>query len=1291
MRIVMDMQGAQTESRFRGIGRYTLSLAQAIVRNRGEHEVLLALNGLFPDTIEPIRASFDGLLPQDNIRVWYAPGPVRECESGNTWRREAAEHIREAFLASLQPDVMLICSLFEGYVDDAVTSVGRFDQNTPTVVALYDLIPLSTPDQYHHPFYEGYYLRKIEHLKRANAWLGISEFSAKEVEETLGLAKAAVYNISIASDPQFRKVLVSADVKQAFYQRFGLAKPFVMYSAGTDGRTNLHRLIRGYAQLAPQVRSAHQLALVGAISEVEVQTLETIAKSAGLRDNELVLTGHVSDEDLVQLYNLCKLFVFPSWHEGFGLPALDAMSCGAPVISANTSSLSELVGLDEALFDPYSEQSISAKIGHALTDDVFRARLVHHGVQQGKMFSWHESARRAIAAFERLYAERLQERQAVVLPARRPKLAYISPLPPERSGISDYSAELLPELAHHYDIEVVAAQTEVTDPWIKANCPIRSVDWFTQHANRYDRTLYHFGNSHFHHHMFGLLERFPGVAVLNDFFLSHVQAYREINDLPSHVWVRELYAAHGYATVRERFHTADITDVIFKYPCNVTVLQQAIGVIVHSAYAAGLAREWYSNELAEGWAVIPLLRVPAKQADRADARQKLGFSADDVVICSFGILNPTKQNHRLLDAWLTSALARDKRCKLVFVGENPGGDYGVQLQETIRRSGLEDRITITGWADTEVFRQYLAAADMAVQLRAQSRGETSAAILDCMNYGLPTIANANGSLADLPAETVWMLPDEFNDSQLAEALEALRQDHTVRTMLGASAREEILTRHAPRVCAKQYAEAIENFYSRARTGTKALIQAIVALGGDRPNDAEGIALAQSIAQSLPLRKPSRQLLIDVSATCRVDLKTGIERVARALITALVDSPPKGYRVEPVYLSDEGGYWHYRYARRYTLQLLNCPADSLADEVVEPQNGDLLLGVDLSGQMLIDADMSGLHARLREAGVAVYFIVYDLLPVLLPSVFPPGASNAHARWLQTIAQFDGALCISRAVADELSDWLNANGLERRRPFKIGWFHLGADVENTVPMPGLPDDALLVLRHLGARPSFLMVGTIEPRKGYLQTLEAFTQLWEEGVEVNLVIVGSEGWKGLPVEMRRTIPRTVERLFNHHQLGKRLFWLDGISDEYLEKVYAASTCLIAASEGEGFGLPLIEAAQHGIPIIAREMPVFREIAGDHAFYFQSTESGVLACAIRDWLALFESGRHPKSNALPRLTWLQSAEALKRVIFEGDWYGKFGECNSAIQLDRDIYSKREYARPEDTNQQALISGLVR
>src|SRR5258705_12816015 len=109
------MQGAQSGSRYRGIGRYTMSLAKAIARNRGEHEVILALNGLLPAALEAIRSEFSGLLPPENIRVWQAVGPTREDDPANQWRREVSERIREASFAGLQPDVVLITSLFEGF------------------------------------------------------------------------------------------------------------------------------------------------------------------------------------------------------------------------------------------------------------------------------------------------------------------------------------------------------------------------------------------------------------------------------------------------------------------------------------------------------------------------------------------------------------------------------------------------------------------------------------------------------------------------------------------------------------------------------------------------------------------------------------------------------------------------------------------------------------------------------------------------------------------------------------------------------------------------------------------------------------------------------------------------------------------------------------------------------------------------------------------------------------------------------------------------------------------------
>ena len=178
---------------------------------------------------------------------------------------------------------------------------------------------------------------------------------------------------------------------------------------------------------------------------------------------------------------------------------------------------------------------------------------------------------------------------------------------------------------------------------------------------------------------------------------------------------------------------------------------------------------------------------------------------------------------------------------------------------------------------------------------------------------------------------------------------------------------------------------------------------------------------------------------------------------------------------------------------------------------------------------------------------------------------------------------------------------------------------------------------VLHKIEKTMSFLMVGTVEPRKGYLQALNAFEVLWQQGYDINLVIVGKEGWLADDL---------IKRLSSHPQKNTQLYWLQGISDEYLELIYKASCCLIAASEGEGFGLPLIEAAQHKIPIIARNLPVFREVAGDHAFYFETTNPENLAQAIKNWLALHEKKQHPTSDTMPWLTWKESAQQLLTTI---------------------------------------------
>jgi glycosyltransferase involved in cell wall biosynthesis len=1235
MKLVIDLQGAQSASRHRGSGRYSMALAEAMARGTGGHEVWIALNAAFRDTIEDLRTAFDALVPQERIVVWETPTPVASIDPANDWRRRSGEVLRESFLANLKPDMVHVSSFFEGLIDDAATSAGTFVDGRATAVTLYDLTPLIQNDAYlSTPAAETWYLRKLASMRRAGLWLAISDSSRRKACDWLNLSPNKVVNISAAADARFRPIRLNQGAIQALQQRYGLTRPFIMCAGGSDRRKNIEGLISAYARLPVAVRSRYQLALVCSEQDGSIGSLIGHAKRQGLSTDELIMTGVVSDDDLVNLYNLCAAFCFPSWHEGFGLPVLEAMQCGAATIGANTSSIPEIIGRSDALFDPHNEEDMAERLHRVLTEEGYRESLAQHGLQQARKFSWEESARRAWSALEAHHAKNLiiAPQHLAFQANKRPRLAYVSPLPPQRSHIADYSVELLPELARHYDIDVIVAQPTVTDSWIHANCPIRDLAWFKQNGHSYHRILYHFGNSTLHQHMFDLLERHPGIVVLHDFYLGGIDAHMDVHNGLSGFWWA-LYQSHGYHAVQDRLG-AEGADIIWKYPANFPILQNAIGVIVHSNYSRRLARHFYGEMAFDSWAVIPFPRRLPQLAAREVARKTLGFADGDFVLCSFVHAGPIERNHNLLRAWLKSSLADDPNCHLVLVGEEHHGDY--DTRQTIAAAPRK-RIRIGASA---LYREYLRSADAAVQLCTLPRGETSAVVFDCMRYALPTVVNGHGPMAELPEDCVVMLPDEFDDTELALAFDRLRADPVRRAALSERARSYVKNHLSPRLVANQFYDAIEHFSLHSREALKGrVVQVLAALDSAHRNEQEWLSLARSLNRNIPAPRNQRHLLVDVSELMQRDARSGIHRVTQSVLKELLRNPPQGYRVEPVYAtSNRPGY---RYARTFTLRFLDCPVDLLQDEPIELRQGDAFLGLDFHYTIPSQTDF---FADMRRTGMKIYFVLYDLLPILLPQAFPPGFATLHARWVSVLSKYaDGVVCISRFVADEFARWLNANGAPRRRPLQIGWFHLGSDVRNSVFTYGLPEHAEETLGSFAARPSFLMVGTIEPRKGHAQTLEAFECLWQSGHELNLIIVGKQGWM---------VESFVQRLRNHPELGKRLFWLEAISDEYLEKSYAACACLIAASQGEGFGLPLIEAARHKLPILARDIPAFREVAGGHASYFTGKEPADLADALKNWLALRAENRHPKSDNMPWLSWAQSVEHLKGVLLQGNWH---------------------------------------
>lgn len=1245
MRIVIDLQACQSlPHRDRGIGRYSMALTKALLRNAGSDEIWVALNGEISETIEPVRADLSGLIDQHRIVVWRSVPETALISSANEWRHAAAAEVRKAFLAELKPDVVHISSLFEGFHDDVVTSA-HASGSFLTSVSLYDLIPLAWAETYlADRRLREWYIGRLEELKEADLVLGISQFTCREATQRLQIPPARAVPVMAAVESIFRPMSMDESETRSVLARFGVAEKFIMYTGGIDPRKNIEGLIEAYGQLPHSLRQAYQLLIVCEARPEQRRRLQALARSHGVGASELVFTGYISDEDLVSLYNLCEVFVFPSLSEGFGLPALEAMACGAAVIGSDTSSIPEVIGEPGALFDPREPNSIAAKLRTVLTDEQLRAHLRQHGLRRSQAFSWDRCAVQALAAMRAACDKRgdTEEHAGGKSPApvhKKPLLAYVSPLPPEQSGIADYSAELLPVLSEHYRIEAVSDQPEVSDVWIRENVPLRSYAWFERNSARYARVLYQVGNSAAHASMPTMLERRSGVVVLHEIFLSGLTSHLELASKVPGYWTRSLYESHGYQALVDRKVLGDFERVLQRYPCSLPFIRDAEGVIVHTKFCKEIADDWFGPSTTCGWAVIPHLRAVPGTVRREQARAALGLAEGDLLVCCFGILGPFKRNFEILNAWFASRLGSDPRCRLTFVGSSHDPVYGRELERVIAEHHADEQVHITGWADPEVYRAHLAAADIAVQLRGSSRGEASGTALDCLAYGLPTIVNAHGPMAELPSDVVMPIPDAFGLSDLVAVLERLAGDSTLRQELGQRGCDYCRQALNPERIASLYHRAIEKIASSSpHRALEHLADRIARIQGE-PSGQDLERLAAGIAENQLPVVGVRQLLVDISELVRQDARSGIQRVVRSVLGVLLRQAPTGFRVEPVYA---GPGQRYRYARAFAAGFLELKESMPPDEPIDTDPGDVFLGLDLAPKE-IPANADQLEA-MRRRGVKVCFVVYDQLPLRRTDCFPPGTYNLFNRWMEALARCsDGLVCISKAVEDKVREHLDAMQVSRLRPLRLGHFHLGADIDSSKPSVGITPEQSICLEQLQSTPSFLVVGTIEPRKGHAQTLDAFEILWASDQAVNLVLVGKPGWM---------TDALVQRIRTHAENGKRLIWFAHASDELLMRLFAVCTVLLAPSEGEGFGLPLIEAAQRGLPILCRDIAVFREVAGEHARYFSGYEGAELAAAITDWLSL-DKKAIPSSESIPRKNWEQSTKELLRVLLEDHWDG--------------------------------------
>ncbi|KJZ36616.1 MULTISPECIES: glycosyltransferase family 1 protein [Pseudomonas] len=293
--------------------------------------------------------------------------------------------------------------------------------------------------------------------------------------------------------------------------------------------------------------------------------------------------------------------------------------------------------------------------------------------------------------------------------------------------------------------------------------------------------------------------------------------------------------------------------------------------------------------------------------------------------------------------------------------------------------------------------------------------------------------------------------------------------------------------------------------------------------------------------------------------------------------------------------------------------------------LQHQPGDQLVLLDSSWH----TDFFPFAEQLKREGVGIVSVIYDLIPVTHPQFYDARLVQVFNEWFDWISKTaDGYVAISATVRDQVREELQRRlGPAKASELWFDYFHLGSELDLSEATAAV--EPRLTRLFKTPEPVFLMVSTIEPRKNHDYLLDAFELAWAAGSKAQLCIAGRIGWK---------CDALLARVRNHPQLNQRLFMFNDLSDTSLEHAYSNASALVFPSWVEGFGLPLVEAMQRGLPAMGSDIPIFREIGGEFMAYFDLAEPQTLA----DLVARFESsGQFPAARDVADWHWIGWCEA--------------------------------------------------
>ena len=268
------------------------------------------------------------------------------------------------------------------------------------IITIHDLIPYIMPETVGR----GYLLKFLKEMPliigNSDGIITVSEFSKRDILKFFPIDESKIYVTPLAADKKYAP-LDKKYCSDFLRDTYNLTKPFILYLGGFSERKNVASIITAFSKVYKELNSEYNLVIVGGYKDSS-QRLVKLTSELKI-DSHVIFTGFVPEEHLPIFYNGCDTFIYPSFYEGFGLPPLEAMNCGTPVIASKLTSIPEVVGDGGILINPYDITEISEAIGTLLSDEKLRAELSYKALKRAKEFSWQNTAQSTLKVYENVY------------------------------------------------------------------------------------------------------------------------------------------------------------------------------------------------------------------------------------------------------------------------------------------------------------------------------------------------------------------------------------------------------------------------------------------------------------------------------------------------------------------------------------------------------------------------------------------------------------------------------------------------------------------------------------------------------------------------------------------------------------------------------------------------------------------------------------------------------------------------------------------------------------------------